>query len=133
MNYEYFGLNPKSQTGMHRINNTLMNYVPGSVNTMEVTPSFMEGGDLPFSGKIGASRQIDPVDTNYNDPNLLGVVGSSPEQVAYYQRALPQYITEHYSPFAIPLYTSQNQYMSDKGIAYTDLYTPAEPVRLPLT
>ena len=131
MSYDYFGLTPKSQTGMHRINNTLMNYVPGSVNTMEVTPSFMEGGDLPFSGRIGASRQIDPVDTTYNDPNLLGVVGHSPEEVAYYQRALPQYITEHYNN--IPLYTPQSQYMSDKGIAYTDLYNPAEPVRLPKT
>ena len=131
MNYGYFGLNPQKFTAMHRINNTLTNYVPGSVNTMEVTSSFLEGGDLPFSGKIGASRQIDPVDTNYNDPNLLGVVGHSPEQVAYYQRGLPQYITEHYNN--IPLYTPQSQYMSDKGIAYTDLYNPADPVRLPLT
>ncbi len=131
MSYDYFGLNPQSQTGMHRINNNLMNYVPGSINSMEVTSSFLEGGDLPFSGRIGASRQIDPVDTTYNDPNLLGVVGHSPEQVAYYQRALPQYITEHYNN--IPLYIPQNQYMSDKGIAYTDLYNPAEPVRLPKT
>jgi len=133
MNYEYFGLKPKSQSGMFRINNTLMNYVPGSINTLEVSPCFNESNDLPFNGNIGNSRQIDPVDTTYNDPRLLGVVGNSPEELLYYQRALPNYIKEHYSPFSIPLTVSQNQYMTDKSTAYVDLYQPNETVRMPLT
>ena len=133
MTYEYFGLQPQSQTKRFTINNTLMNYIPGSVNVMEVSPCWNESNDLPFNGTIGNSRQVDPVDTNYNDPRLLGVVGNSPEELLYYQRALPNYIKDHYSPFSIPLTVSQNQYMTDKSTAYVDLYQPNEAVRLPLT
>ena len=133
MTYEYFGLKPQSQTKRFTINNTLMNYIPGSVNVMEVSPCWNESNDLPFDGTIGTSRQIDPVDTNYNDPRLLGVVGNSPEELLYYQRALPNYIKDHYSPFSIPLTVSQNQYMTDKATAYVDLYQPNEAVRMPLT
>ena len=132
-NYSYFGLLPKSQSGRFKINNTLNSYVPFSVNTLEVSPNFFESRSLPFDGKIGSSRQIDPVEVAYNDPRLLGVIGNSKEMIQFYQRGTPQFINEHYKCFNIPLQTPQSRYMSDKSIVYNDLMNPDLNVRMPLT
>ena len=130
--YEYFGLLPQSQRGSPGTHVSLYSYLPGSVNTLTVTPNFDEGQFLPFDGNVVPRNNI-LIEQAYNSPDLLGPVGHSPEMVALYQSGKPQYIEEHYQCLNIPLSTSQSQYISTGGIAYENLYNPYQPTTLPAT
>lgn len=123
------------QTSMlpQRMNNgpgtriTLNSYFPGNVNKLTVSPDMTP---LPFDGS-GNLDYIIGQGNDYHDSNLLGVVGHSPEQVAYYQRNLPLYIPAYYPN--IPLTHPQSQNMTEETTAYTNLYTPNVPVFVPQT
>jgi hypothetical protein len=130
--YEYFGLLPQSQRGSPGVHVSLYSYLPGSVNTLTVTPNFDEGQFLPFDGNVVPRNHI-LIEQAYNSPDLLGVVGHSKEMLQYYQSGKPQYIEEHYQGLNIPLSTSQSQYMSSGGFAYENLYNPLQPTTLPST
>ena len=130
--YEYFGLLPATQRGSPGVHVSLYSYLPGSVNTLTVTPNFDEGQFLPFSGQVVPRNHI-LIEQAYNSPDLLSVVGHSNEMLQYYQSGKPQYIEQHYQCLNIPLSTSQSQYMSSGGFVYENLYNPLQPTTLPST
>lgn len=119
---------PKRQINGPGRRTSLYSYFPGANNVREVTTNPVM--PLPFNGDSNLTYLIGQ-GNSYRNPNLLGVVGHSPEQVAYYQRALPMYLPEHYPN--IPLTNPQDQYMSDRGTLYANLYTPNKPIFLPQT
>tara|TARA_R100001369_G_scaffold90748_1_gene130220 strand:+ start:328 stop:726 length:399 start_codon:yes stop_codon:yes gene_type:complete len=128
MNYQV-SLLPQRMSYTHSPQmNNLNNYVPNNINKLETTYSALV--PLPFKGEFDTDYIVGQ-GNNYRDPNLLGVVGHSPEQVAFYQRALPEYIPKFYPN--IPLTRPQNQYMTEEGSIYANLYSPNTPIYLPQT
>lgn len=105
----------------------LNSYYPGSNNDLTCSPNFVP---LPFDGN-GNIEYILGQGNDYRDDNLLGVVGHSPEQIAYYQRNLPLYIPAFYPN--IPLTHPQNEYMTEETTLYSNFYTPNVPVFCPQT
>lgn len=130
--YEYFGLKPQTQRGSPGVHVNLFSYLPGSVNTLTVTPNFDESQMLPFDGNV-APREHILIEQAYNSPELLGVVGNTPETIQYYQTAKPLYIDHHYACFGIPLTTPQSQYMTTHANTYENLMQPFVPVSMPST
>lgn len=130
--YQYNGLLPQKLRNSPGVHVSLYSYLPGAVNTLEVTPNFNEGEALPFNGSVVPRNHI-LVEQAYNSPELLGVVGNSKEMVQWYQRGRPAYIDDHYACLDIPLATPQSQYISNDGFAYANLLNPNQPTTLPFT
>jgi hypothetical protein len=106
----------------------LNSYYPGANNIREVTTS--PNIPLPFDGDANLTYLLGQGES-YRSPSLLGVVGNSPEQVAYYQRGLPEYIPNFYPN--IPLTDPQSKYISERGSLYANLYEPDIPIFFPQT
>lgn len=121
-------LYPQRTRNQSATSNTLNNYIPGNINKLETTYSPLV--PLPFEGNLNQDYILGQ-GNSYRDPNFLGVVGNSPEQVAFYQRALPEYLPNFYP--SIPLTMPQNNYMSEVGSLYANFYKPNVPIFLPQT